>query len=157
MLLDPLFWLTAVVVAIGMEFWAMLLHGRLWHGPWWPTHRSHHTPRTGALELNDAFAVIHAALAIVLIVGGFESHAGRLSHLAVAIGYGMTAFGLSYFVVHDGFIHGRLPVAFLARWRFFRRVRNAHQAHHQLDGGPYGLFLGPWELRRAAAKRSPGA
>ena len=71
MLRDPLFWCIAVAVAIGMEFWAMLLHGRLWHGPWWPTHRSHHTPRTGPFELNDAFAVLHAALAIVLIIGGF--------------------------------------------------------------------------------------
>lgn len=151
MMHDPLFWLVLVGFAIGMEFWAMLLHGRLWHGPWWPAHKSHHTPRTGPFEANDVFAALHASIAICLIVGGLERQLGAHSHLFVAAGYGMTLFGVSYFVVHDGLIHGRLPVAFLGRVRWLRRVRNAHQVHHRLDAAPYGLFLGQWELRRSLA------
>lgn len=151
---DPLFWLVLIAVALAMELWAMLLHGRLWHGILWITHRSHHTPRRGWFEFNDIFAGFHAAIAIVLIVYGFESDHGRASHLMIAAGFGMTAFGLAYFTVHDGFIHGRLPVAWLDRSAFLRRVRNAHRVHHQRDHeGPFGLFLGEWELRRAKRRR----
>ena len=146
---DPLFWLVLCTAAFVMEFWAMLLHGRLWHGPWWPAHKSHHTPRTGLWEANDVFAAMHASVAIALIVAGLEHKLGAHSHLFVAAGYGMTAFGIAYFVVHDGLIHGRLPVAFLGRIPWLRRVRNAHLVHHRLDAAPYGLFLGPRELRRA--------
>jgi beta-carotene 3-hydroxylase len=69
----------------------------------------------------------------------------------------MTTFGVAYFVVHDGFIHGRLPVAFLARSAYLRRVRNAHRVHHMRShDAPYGLFLGEAELRfrRRRARRA---
>ena len=86
---------------------------------------------------------------MALIIGGFESVYGAASPYLIAVGFGMSTFGLAYFTVHDGFIHGRLPVAFLARVPAMRRVREAHLAHHR--GGhrpPFGLFLGPAELRR---------
>lgn len=148
------FWATWVAVALFMEFWAMWLHGSLWHGPWWLTHRSHHRQREGLFEFNDIFAVFHACLATGLIIYGFEATPCVSSHLCIAIGFGMTTFGIAYFVVHDGFIHGRLPVGFLARFAYLRRVRNAHLVHHKRDHAlPFGLFLGEWELRRAKARR----
>lgn len=151
---DPLFWAVVALVAIAMEFWAMFLHGRLWHGVLWPTHASHHRPRAGRFEFNDIFAVFHAGVAMALIIYGFESSHGRVSELMIAAGFGMSAFGMAYFTVHDGFIHGRLPVGFLSRFAYFRRVRNAHRVHHRDEHvGPYGLFLGEWELRRANARR----
>lgn len=155
MLQTPLFWLVAVPVACAMELWAMLLHGRLWHGVLWWGHESHHRPREGRLERNDIFAVFHASIAIFLIIFGLESHLGAPSTVMTAWGIGMTAFGMSYFVVHDGYIHERLPVGFLDRFAYMRRVRKAHLAHHapQWDGPPFGLFLGPWELRRVVAAR----
>ncbi len=152
MLREPQFWLVFLAFAVAMEFWAMLLHGRLWHGPWWPAHRSHHRPRTGWFEANDVFAALHASIAISLIIGGCEQVFGAFSHACVAAGWGMTAFGVSYFLVHDGLIHGRLPIGFLGRVRWLRRIRNAHSVHHKLDAAPYGLFLGPWELRRSLAQ-----
>jgi beta-carotene 3-hydroxylase len=148
----PLFWVIVAVVAVFMEFWAMLLHGRLWHGPMWFTHRSHHTARQGWFEFNDIFAVFHAAIAIALIIGGLEGLSGTAQLVAVAAGIGMTVFGMAYFAVHDGLIHGRLPVAFLARLEWIRRIRNAHQVHHVKDAQPYGLFLGPWELKRVRVR-----
>lgn len=150
---DPLFWGVAVAVAALMEFWAALLHGRFWHGPLWFGHRSHHAPRTGPFEFNDVFAVLHAAIAMALIIGGLEGLQGPAQRLAVAVGVGMSLFGVAYFTVHDGLIHGRLPVAFLARSAWLRRVRNAHRVHHAQDAAPYGLFLGPWELKRARARQ----
>ncbi len=150
------FWSLVVLVAVAMELWAMLLHGRLWHGVLWFAHRSHHTPRRGWLEFNDAFAALHALVAMGLIIGGLELLDGQIQLVAVAVGVGMSVFGMAYFTVHDGLIHGRLPVAFLARWSWLRRIRNAHLVHHQRDAAPYGLFLGVWELRRqqALAKKS---
>lgn len=154
---EPRFWLIAVTVAIFMEFWAMLLHGKLWHGPWWGAHRSHHEPRTGWFEFNDVFAVMHAVIAMTLIIGGLEAKAGEATLVAVAVGIGMSMFGMVYFTVHDGLIHGRLPVQFLSRIDWFRRVRNAHLAHHHRDAEPYGLFLGQWELRRALQRQKVNA
>jgi beta-carotene 3-hydroxylase len=145
---EPKFWALWLTVAAFMEFWSMLLHGQLWHGVLWFSHRSHHEPRTGPFEWNDIFAVFHAVLAMAGIMAGLEFGIWW----AAAIGFGMTTFGMAYFVVHDGLIHGRLPVAFLLRWDWVRRVRNAHRVHHQREGGPYGLFLGPWELRRSLGR-----
>jgi beta-carotene 3-hydroxylase len=150
---DPRFWLLALAVACAMEFWAMLLHGRLWHGVLWFAHRSHHAPRTGWFEGNDAFAVLHALLAMGLIIGGLEGLQGTAQWLSVAVGIGMSMFGMAYFTVHDGLIHGRLPVQFLSRWDWLRRVRNAHLVHHHRDAEPYGLFMGQWELQRALQRQ----
>ena len=146
---NPIFWLVWIGVAVFMEFWSMFVHGQVWHRVLWPAHESHHVPRDGYFEFNDAFAAFHAAIAIFLIVFGFEAGPGLGYELMVAAGFGMTSFGVSYFIVHDGFIHERLPVSFLAKFAYFRRVRNAHRVHHSDDHvGPYGLFLGAWELRR---------
>jgi len=142
---DAVFWGLLVVVAVLMEFWAMLLHRRLWHGDLWPAHRSHHVPSTGPLEFNDLFALGHALVATGLVMAGLHWQL----RVVTAVGFGMTAFGLAYFVVHDGLIHGRLPVGALARVSWLRDIRDAHRVHHEGGGGPYGLFLGPREVSRS--------
>jgi len=148
MLSQPLFWFTWLAVAVFMELWAMVLHGLLWHGPWWGSHRSHHSPQDGWLERNDLFSVIHALIAMGLIIYGCEATPSVSALLCVATGFGMTTFGVAYFVVHDGLIHGRLPVHFLSRFSYLRRVRNAHRVHHMREHlPPFGLFLGPQELK----------
>jgi beta-carotene 3-hydroxylase len=147
--MDVLWITTAGTVAVGMEWWARFLHGVVWHGPMWAVHESHHVPRTGWFERNDVFAALHAAVAIVLIVGSCLSGDGTAENVAFGVGIGMTAFGVSYFLVHDGYVHERLPLGFLSRWAFFRRLRGAHLAHHKTGNAPYGLFLGPRELRRS--------
>jgi beta-carotene 3-hydroxylase len=93
-----------------------------------------------------------------LIVYGFEGAPGVLREAAFGVGVGMTVFGLAYLAVHDGFVHKRLPLAFLERFSYFRRVREAHKAHHSRPHAvPFGFFLGPWELKaseRAAAEEN---
>ena len=146
----------AVVAACAMEPWARLLHGRVWHGTLWSVHASHHEPRQGRFEKNDALSGLHAPIAMVLVIVGCQFPGAR-GALLVGTGVGMTAFGLAYLVVHDGLVHERLPVAFLRRFSYFRRIRAAHLVHHERGAEPYGLFRGPEELRdlkrRARASR----
>ncbi|MCO4763990.1 MAG: sterol desaturase family protein [Myxococcales bacterium] len=164
---EPMWWTVVVTVAALMEPWAMFVHARVWHGPLMWGHRSHHARDTGQpgaapapnswFEFNDLFSLGHAGVAITLIALGVRQPGSWNHALMVAVGAGMTLFGVGYFLVHDGFIHGRLPLGFLARMRWFRLLRNAHRAHHGPRGGaPYGLFLGPQELRweRQRARRS---
>lgn len=143
-------WLaTGIPVAMAMEAWSRVLHGRLWHRSLWPVHASHHEKRKGRFEVNDLLSATHAPLAIAGILYGCLGPTGVLREVAFGIGLGMTAFGFAYMVVHDGLVHGRLPVRFLMRWRYFRRIRAAHEVHHRHGGVPYGLFRGPAELKAA--------
>ncbi len=147
------------LTAYGMEHWARLLHGRVWHRWMWKLHRSHHGPRRGRFEANDLLSSSHSLLAIALIVYGFEGAPGLLREAAFGVGVGMTVFGLAYLAVHDGFVHGRLPLGWLERFAYFRRVREAHKAHHSRPhAAPFGFFLGPQELagERADGERAIG-
>jgi beta-carotene 3-hydroxylase len=142
-------WLVVgAMTVVAMEFWAAFLHGRMWHGVLWPVHRSHHTPRAGRWELNDALSVLHAPIAIALILYGCQAAPSWFREVLFAVGVGMTLFGLAYVVVHDGLVHRRLPVRGLLRVPYFVRLYKAHRYHHTRPGGggPYGLFLGHREL-----------
>lgn len=156
-----LIWLpTALVVAFLMELWAALLHGKVWHASLWFVHRSHHVARIGRFERNDALSVLHAPIAIVLVLYGCAGTPGFTRELAYGIGIGMTLFGVAYAIVHDGLVHGRLPVRFLLRSRYFKAVVRAHRTHHvgTRGGPPFGLFLGPLELaRHRSVTRTPRA
>lgn len=139
-------------VAFAMEPWAAYLHGRVWHRRLYSIHRSHHVPQEGFWEANDIFSVLHAPPAMALILYGCLGTPGLVRELAFAVGLGMTAFGLAYMLVHDGLIHGRLPVSGLRRFRFFQRIEVAHQKHHDKGGPPFGLFRGPTERARFEAR-----
>ena len=147
-------WLSiGLPVAMFMELWAMFLHRYIWHGPLWLLHRSHHEPRAGLLERNDLFSILHASFAIVLILYGCVGPEGWVREAGFGFGLGMTTFGLSYMLIHDGLVHGRLPVAFLERNPWIHRLAAAHRAHHRTGHLPYGLFLGPQEARLVSRRR----
>jgi beta-carotene 3-hydroxylase len=153
-----LVWLAVgLPLALLMEPWAAFLHGRIWHGWGWFWHRSHHVPKTGYFEANDLFALFHALPAIALILYGCVGPAGLGRELCFGVGLGLTAFGWSYAIVHDGLVHGRLPVQFLLRWRYFRRIVAAHKVHHERGEEPFGLFRGPAELAARARRRTSEA
>jgi beta-carotene 3-hydroxylase len=152
----------ATVTTLAMEGWAICLHGLLWHGPWWGTHRSHHptaqqrSAKRGLLrgfEANDIFAVIHGGVSTVLIMTGCKAWYSLWGPAVAGIGTGMAVYGTAYAMVHDGFIHGRLPMRFLGRWRWVRRIAAAHRVHHHVGEAPYGLFSGPSYLRRQKVRR----
>ncbi|GJN09251.1 hypothetical protein PR202_ga27240 [Eleusine coracana subsp. coracana] len=138
----------SVGAAVGMEFWARWAHRALWHASLWHMHESHHRPRDGPFELNDVFAIINAVPAMSLLAYGFFNR-GLVPGLCFGAGLGITLFGMAYMFVHDGLVHRRFPVGPIANVPYFRRVAAAHQIHHmdKFDGVPYGLFLGPKELK----------
>lgn len=150
----------ALGVAVAMDSWAALLHGEVWHGWLWSIHSSHHAPpKSGGgprLEANDALSLLHAPLAIALIVAGCVAEPTLTRELAFGAGVGMSAFGLGYLVVHDGLCHGRLPVGWLLRFRVFRGIVRAHRVHHTgtSGGAPFGFFFGVRELERRARARA---
>lgn len=148
---------TAVAVIIAMEPWSRIVHERFWHKVLYRVHQTHHpapnlkSPPT-LFEANDIFSILHALPAIALLSWGLTTGTGVTGALAVGIGAGMSLYGMTYMVIHDGLAHGRLPVKFLMRWRWVRRIRAAHEIHHRTGGAPYGLFLGPQELQAAARR-----
>jgi beta-carotene 3-hydroxylase len=150
------FVVVTLLVAAAMEPWARVLHGRIWHRWLWRVHRSHHEPREGRFELNDALSFLHAPIAAGLVVWGCQL-SGVWRAMTVGIGAGMTLFGVAYVLVHDGLVHERLSIPVLMRFRFFRRVRGAHLVHHRSGGVPYGLFLGPSELAQARPRNRLGS
>ena len=109
MLINALIVLATVVF---MELFSIVAHKYVMHGFGWGWHRSHHEPRTGWFEKNDLYAVVFAGIAIVLIYLGSE---GR--HPLEWIGAGMTAYGLLYFIAHDGLVHQRWPFHYVPKQR----------------------------------------
>lgn len=147
--------LILVLTCLLMEGWAVLAHERLWHRALWFIHESHHRPRAGLFEANDSFALFNAPPAILLLSWGTWGAPGWPTTLAWAIGAGISLYGTAYLLVHDGYVHGRLPLGFLDRFAYMRQLRAAHRVHHADEAAPFGLFYGPWELaaRRAALRR----
>jgi beta-carotene 3-hydroxylase len=110
-----------------MEGFAWFTHKHVMHGFMWVWHRSHHEPRTGAFELNDLFAVVFAAPAIVAIYFGVHG-----VPLLLPVGLGITAYGAVYAMFHDGLAHQRYPTPLSAKSPFWKRLVQAHRIHHAI-------------------------
>ena len=108
-----------VATFVAMEGVAYLLHRHVMHGPLWVLHESHHRPRSGRFERNDLFGVFFALPSIALIYAGTHGHP-----LALAVGIGMTAYGMAYFGFHDVVVHRRVQ----KQLRSEERIPQAHRA-----------------------------
>ncbi len=127
---------------IGMEGVAWGTHKYLMHGPLWFLHEDHHTKNPNRfLEKNDWFFVLFALPGIALIVAGINA-GWNASFFA---GLGISAYGFTYFLVHEILIHQRLPL-----WRktdnlYLAAVRRAHRRHHihkqKEDGECFGMLF----------------
>lgn len=124
-------------------------HRFVMHGPGRRLHRSHHLPQ-GGLEANDAFPVMFAAVVCAALWVGFN--APGWADL-VPLGAGITAYGLTYAVVHDIYIHRRVRRLRMPRLSILERLAAAHRIHHQTSGPPYGMLL-PVVSRRSPASGS---
>jgi beta-carotene 3-hydroxylase len=143
----------ALVAFVVMEPVTYLVHRYVMHGAGRRLHRSHHRrwQRTGDrfLEANDAYPAVFAGVTLVALAAGFN--VGGLGWL-VPVCVGVTAYGLAYALVHDVYVHRRLP------WRgtnpLLDRLADAHALHHRFGGEPYGMLLPivPASVRRRAAE-----
>ena len=108
-----------------MEGVAYITHKKAMHGWLWSLHKSHHRPRDGIFEKNDFFAFFFALPSIVLIWLGVNGWAPALWP-----GLGVAAYGLAYFVFHDGIVHRRLPFRYRGKNAYMKRIIEAHWVHH---------------------------
>ncbi len=130
-----------VATALFMEGVAWFTHKYVMHGFLWVLHRDHHQPKGRGLQKNDLFAVFFASIAIAFIaVGTFRQFTP-----AIAIGAGITTYGIGYFLFHENMVHRRL------RWLrlrpatpYLKHITEAHHIHHrntQKKGGVSFSFL----------------
>jgi beta-carotene 3-hydroxylase len=142
----------AALVAVGfvvMEPVTYATHRWVMHGRGWGWHRSHHEAAGRRLERNDRYPIVFASIVGLGLAIGFNVAGwGAL----VPLGAGVTAYGVAYAVVHDGCIHGRLPVPAALR-RSVRRLDDAHRLHHRFGGEPFGMLapVVPASLRERIA------
>jgi beta-carotene 3-hydroxylase len=119
--------------------WAV--HRYVMHGFGWALHRSHHQPRRGRLEANDAYPAAFALVVGAALAVGFNRPGwGWL----VPVGVGITLYGAAYGLVHDGYIHRRIPM--LRHSRALDVLATAHAVHHRTGGEPLGM-LAPYVPR----------
>lgn len=141
-----------VVAFLAMEGVAVVEHRWIMHGVGWSWHRSHHrVPGRRHLEANDRFPVVFAVLAVTSFLVG--TRVDGWSWL-VPVAAGMTAYGASYTLVHEGYIHGRLGVR-LPRNPLLDRLAAAHMVHHRHNGAPFGMLLPMVPARSAAPTPDP--
>ena len=122
-----------------MEFMAWFSHKYVMHGFLWSLHKDHHhKDHNSWFERNDLFFIFYAVVSVGCVV--FWGEYGFTPGLA--IGIGIFAYGLAYFIVHDIFIHQRFKIWRNANNRYARGVRRAHKIHHKHLGKTKGECFG---------------
>lgn len=129
---------------LGMEFMAWFTHKFIMHGFLWKLHQDHHHKRHDSWwERNDYFFLFYAMVSIFCFVrwSYYDFWAG------LPLGLGIFAYGLTYFFVHDIFIHQRFKLFRNANNRYARAIRRAHKMHHKHlgkeEGECFGMLLPP--------------
>ena len=130
--------LVAALAFFAMEGFAWFTHRYVMHGWGWGWHRSHHEPRRGMLEANDAFSLFGVAIALALFWLAGLLDAPWLRAAAV----GVTAYGFVYWLVHDGLVHQRWPFRWTPRSGYLRRLVQAHRLHHAVRTREGALSFG---------------
>lgn len=152
-----IFWI--LVAYIGMEFVAWLSHKYLMHGWLWNWHEDHHQPRhvkTGFFEKNDLFFIVFAIPSAASYMLG--SMVPGLEFLFY-IGIGISLYGLTYFLIHDVYIHQRFHwFRQLDGW-YSRGILRAHGAHHAKQTKEHCesfglLFVHPRYFRERKSRRN---
>ncbi len=135
-----------------MEFMAWFTHKYVMHGIGWYFHKDHHQHKPGFFEKNDVFFLIFAIPSMLLILFGVLAG----NDWRLFMGVGIALYGLCYFLVHDVFIHQRLPWLKRSDNVYLRAIRKAHKVHHKHlgkgEGECFGMLLVPMEYFRAAKR-----
>lgn len=137
-------WLIYTLLVLGaflfMEFMAWFTHKYVMHGFLWILHKDHHIRDGRKFEWNDLFAVIFAIPSFLFIFNGVENGFDWMFF----IGLGIAVYGLAYFMFHDVFVHGRLPLLQKLSNRYLRATITAHLDHHKPQAHyNYGFLVAP--------------
>ena len=129
-----------------MEFMAWFTQKYVMHGFLWSLHKDHHKKDHDSwFERNDAFFIFYA----VVSIGCFLLWKYDIFWAGLPIGIGIFAYGLSYFLVHDIFIHQRFKLFRNANNWYAKGVRRAHKMHHKHinkeDGECFGMLFVPFK------------
>jgi len=123
------FWILIYVATfLFMEFMAWFSHKYIMHGFLWHLHKDHHKKDHGSwFERNDLFFIFYAVVSVSLVIlwGEYGFWAG----LPMALG--IFTYGMSYFIVHDIFIHQRFKVLRSTNSKYAKGLRRAHKIHHK--------------------------
>ena len=124
-------------------------HRFVMHGVGSVLHRSHHQARARFVEANDAYPAVFDGAVMVTMWAAYHRQ-GLRSLLPVTVG--VSTYGLAYALVHDGYIHGRLPAA--KANRVLDHLAESHRIHHLYNGEPFGMLVPvvPAGLRARAAR-----
>jgi beta-carotene 3-hydroxylase len=133
-----------IIVLIGtflaMEAVTWAAHKWVMHGFLWYLHKDHHEVEPGFFEKNDLFFVIFAIPSMCCIMFG-----SMMQHWWMqAIGFGIMAYGIAYFIIHDVIIHQRFKWFSRSKNTYVRAIRWAHKMHHKHlkkeDGESFGML-----------------
>jgi len=143
--MNTLIFILALVVAfVAMEFMAWFTHKYVMHGFLWFLHEDHHQPKKDyVFQKNDAFFLVFAIPSWLCIMLGMMW--GYIA--AVGVGFGIAAYGVVYFLVHDVLIHRRFKWFDKIQSPYFKAIRKAHKIHHKNrfkeEGACFGLLIVP--------------
>jgi beta-carotene 3-hydroxylase len=130
----------ATVAAMELVAWAS--HKYVMHGFGWAWHRDHHEPHGKALEKNDRYALIGAAISMAMFALGSPLVMGKGAwEPGTWIGLGVLIYGVIYTLVHDGLVHQRY-FRWVPRRGYARRLVQAHKLHHATIGREGGVSFG---------------
>ena len=127
-----------------MEFNAWFTHKYIMHGFLWSLHKDHHhKDHDSWFERNDAFFIFYAIVSMTCFyLWSYES-----IWFTLPIGFGILAYGMAYFLVHDIFIHQRFKWLRNIDNKYARGVRRAHKIHHKhlgkKDSTNFGMLIVP--------------
>ena len=146
--------LIVIAAFISMEAVAWFTHKYIMHGLLWVLHRDHHKKESeGFFEHNDFFFLIFAIPGMVGLFIGLRNEFNYLFW----IGLGITIYGVTYFLVHDIFIHRRFKIFRKANNRYFKAIQRAHKMHHKHlgkeDGECFGMLYVPMKYFKKRPKK----
>lgn len=149
--MNVILFISAFLIAfVGMEFMAWATHKYVMHGVLWFLHEDHHQPTKGyVFQKNDAFFLVYAIPSWLCIMLGIMWQVP----FSVGFGFGIAAYGIVYFLVHDVLIHRRFKWFDKIDSPYFRAIRKAHKVHHKNmhkeEGTCFGLLVVPRKFHKA--------
>ncbi len=120
------------------------------HGFLWSLHKDHHHKNHSSWwERNDLFFVFYAVVSMSFIM----LHDPITFWVGEPVGFGILAYGIAYFLVHDIFIHQRFKLFRNANHWYAKGVRRAHKIHHKHlgknKGKCFGMLFVPFKYFRS--------